>query len=128
MPGALGVKLALPDRPVIAVVGDGAGMYSIQSLWSAVRYNIPVTYIVCNNASYDSLKVNWAALRGRAPGPEEIRGYTALDNPTLDYARIAGAFGIWGQRVEKPDDLAPALKKALQSGEPAVVDVVVQAR
>ena len=58
MPGALGVKLAHPDRPVLAVVGDGASMYTVQALWTASRYNIPVVYAICNNQAYRILKVN----------------------------------------------------------------------
>ena len=54
--GALGIKMAKPDRPVVCVVGDGSAMYSIQGLWTAARYDLPVTYIVCNNQSYRILK------------------------------------------------------------------------
>ena len=58
MPGALGVKLANPARPVVAIVGDGASMYTVQALWTASRFNIPVTYAICNNRAYRVLKVN----------------------------------------------------------------------
>ena len=54
--GALGIKLANPDRPVLAVIGDGSAMYSIQGLWTAVQYDLPVTYVICNNRSYRILK------------------------------------------------------------------------
>ena len=57
MPGALGVKLASPGRPVVAVIGDGSAMWSNQSLWTAAHYNIPVTYVICANASYSQVKL-----------------------------------------------------------------------
>jgi len=123
MPGALGVQLALPERPVVALMGEGAGMYSIQALWTAAHYNIPVTYVIINNASYDTLRVNWIATRGKEPGPDWLRNYVALEKPNLDYVKIAEASGIRGWRVEKPAELAPALKEALQSRKPAVLDV-----
>ena len=125
LPGALGVKLARPDSPVVGVVGDGAALYTIQALWTAARYRIPVTYVICNNASYRILKLNLLQYLGEAAAG---RRFVAMDltDPLLDFARIAEAFGVRGQRVEHPDDLAPALHAALAAGEPALVDVVVE--
>src|SRR5262245_8654975 len=54
---ALGVKLAWPDRPVVALLGDGAAMYGVQGLWSAAHHNIPVTFVIANNAQYKILKI-----------------------------------------------------------------------
>jgi benzoylformate decarboxylase len=58
------VKLANPDRPVVAVVGDGSAMYTIQSLWTAARYQIPILYIILSNRSYRILKLNMNAIAG----------------------------------------------------------------
>jgi benzoylformate decarboxylase len=127
MPGALGVKLANPDRPVLAVVGDGASLYTVQALWTAARYNIPVVYAICNNRSYRILKVNMDIyLRRMLKDQERQSEYVGMDfaNP-LDLAAIAQAMGVAGQKVEDPQALGPALKKAYASGKPAVIDVSI---
>ena len=125
LPGALGVKLARPESPVVGVVGDGAAMYTIQVLWTAAHHHIPVTYVICNNASYRILKLNMLDYLGEAAAR---RRFIAMDltDPLLDFARIAEAFGVRGQRVEHPDELGPALRAALGAGEPALVDVVIE--
>jgi len=124
--GALGIKLAAPDRPVVAVVGDGSAMYSIQGLWSAVRYGLPVTYIICNNRSYRILKhylVNYYfPVLGLEDRKSEYPGMNFFDHP-LDCAAVAEGFGVKGFEVDDPDDLRPTLEKALGLGRPALVDV-----
>jgi benzoylformate decarboxylase len=125
LPGALGVKLARPERPVVGVVGDGSALYTIQALWTAAHHRIPVTYVICNNASYRILKVNMLDYLGEAAAQ---RRFVAMDltDPLLDFARLAEAFGVRGRRVEHPDDLRPVLREALASGEPSLVDVMVE--
>jgi benzoylformate decarboxylase len=127
MPGALGVKLANPDRPVLAVVGDGASMYTVQALWTAARYNIPVVYAICNNRSYRILKVNMDTyLRHMQDDQERQSDYVGMDfaNP-LDLAAIARAMGVAGETVEDPAGLGPALERAYASGKPALLDVSI---
>ena len=127
MPGALGVKLANPDRPVLAVVGDGASMYTVQALWTAARYNIPVVYAICNNRSYRILKVNMDTyLRHMQDDHERQSDYVGMDfaNP-LDLAAIARAMGVAGETVEDPADLGPALERAYATGKPALLDVAI---
>ena len=124
MPGALGVKLASPDRPVVAVVGDGSAMWSIQSLWTAARYQIPVTYVICANASYCQVKMMKTLLMGeRAKG--RYLGMD-LDSPRIDFAHMAQAMGVSGQKVEQPGQLRVALRSALESGKPALVEVIIE--
>ncbi|MBI2847529.1 MAG: thiamine pyrophosphate-binding protein [Chloroflexi bacterium] len=125
MPATLGVKIARPDRPVVGIVGDGSAMYTVQSLWTAAHYNIAVTYVICGNASYDALKIN---MMDYLEGSERKSKFIGMDltNPPLDFAKLAHAFGIPGVRVERPEHLQPALKKALAMEGPAVVDVVIQ--
>ena len=127
MGGALGIKLAHPDRPVVAVVGDGASLYTIQALWTAARYNIPVTYVICNNRTYRILKQNMDIyLRDMLEDKERVSEYVGMDFPLpLDVAGIARGFGVNGVQVTKPEDVAPAMEKALASGTPQVVDVVI---
>ena len=127
MPGALGIKLANPDRPVVAVVGDGASMYTVQALWTAARYNIPVTYAICNNRSYRILKVNMDVyLRGMLEDAERSSEYVGMDFATpLPLAELAQAMGVAGRNVEDPAELRPALESAIASGQPSVINVSI---
>jgi benzoylformate decarboxylase len=106
------------------VVGDGSAMWSIQALWTAAHYHIPVTYVVCANASYCQVKVMKNFLMG-----EEAKGrYLGMDleNPKIDFANLAQAIGVSGQKVEHPEQLRGALRSALESGEPALLEVIIE--
>ena len=127
MPGALGVQLANPGRPVLAVVGDGASLYTVQALWTAALYNIPVVYAICNNRSYRILKVNMDTyLRHMLQDQERESEYVGMnfENP-LDLAALGQALGVAGERIEDPAALGPALERAYASGKPAVLDVCI---
>ena len=127
MPGAIGVQMASPGRPVVGVVGDGASMYTVQALWTAARYNVPVTWVICNNRSYKILKVNMEVyLRNMLKDTQRKSEYLGTDfSPPLDLAAIAEGFGVHGRRVEEPSDLRPALEEAIGMNAPALVDVVI---
>lgn len=118
MPASMGLKLALPERPVVCVIGDGSSMYSIQALWSAARYGANVTTVVINNRGYSILK----GFRDAIGAGEKVPG---LDLPGIDIVQIARGFGVDGERVEKPDSLKETLVKALGAGRPYLVDVAV---
>ncbi len=127
MGAGMGLKLARPDRPVITIVGDGTAMMSVQGLWTAVNSNIPVVYIVCNNASYRVLKLNMGVyLKDVIKEPERESKYLGMDFPApFDFSSIARAFGVHGARVEKVEEIGPALQAALDSGGPAVIDMII---
>src|SRR2546430_2197645 len=122
LPAALGVKLALPNRPVVALVGDGSSMYTNQALWTAARESLAVVYVIFNNTSYRILKQRTKALKGFSA--EDDR-YVAmdLDRPLIDFVGLARSLGVSGTRVEKSSDIGPAVEKALASGGPHPVDV-----
>ncbi|MFC1949278.1 thiamine pyrophosphate-binding protein [Chloroflexota bacterium] len=124
MSGALGVKLASSDRPVVAVTGDGSAMWSIQSLWTAARYNIPVTYIICANACYRQVRIMKFRLMG-----EKAKGRylgTDLSDPRIDFCGLAESMGVTARRVERPEELGETLRAALDSGEPNLVEVYIE--
>lgn len=121
LPGAVGIQLAMPDRPVVCVVGEGASMYAVQALWTAARYGIPVTFVVVNNSQY-------AILKSFASGSGIEGGIPGLDLPDLDPAAVARAFGVPARTVEDPGKLAHALEDALSSGGPFLLDVLVDRR
>ena len=127
MPGALGLKLAQPDRPVLAVVGDGASMYTVQALWTAATFNIPVVYAICNNRAYRILKVNMDIYLKRMLNDEErVSEYKGMDfaNP-LDLAAVAQGLGVGSEKVADPALLGPAVRRAFESGRPALIDVSI---
>lgn len=124
LPGALGLKVAYPDRPVVGIASDGSSMYSITALWTAAHHRIPVTFVMCNNASYRLLKLNLQKYRSAG---EAGRPFAHLDlsDPELRFDRIAEALGIRGRRIERPDEIGPALREAIASGEPRMLDVIL---
>lgn len=124
MPAPIGIKLARPDAPVMSIVGDGAALYTIQALWTAAHYKIPVTWVICNNRSYRILKLNMLDWLGEgAAGRRFVQ--MDLNDPPLDFSQIAASFGVKGARLEHPDQLGDALREAQQSNEPRLLDVVI---
>src|ERR687885_930531 len=117
MPASVGLKLALPERPVVCVIGDGSSMYSIQALWSAARYEANVTFVVVNNRGYSILKGFRDAI-----GAGEVPG---LDVPGVNFAGLARDLGCEGETVEEAEHLRDTLKRALNADRPYLVDVVV---
>jgi benzoylformate decarboxylase len=124
MGAALGMKLAAPDRPVVAVIGDGTAMYAIQALWTAASYRIPVTYVMCNNRSYKVLRENMTRYLTGSPRRSEYVGMDFYRLP-LDFVKLAAAFEVPGIRVERPEELAPAVRRGLTSRGPLVIDAIL---
>ncbi|MGH9121963.1 MAG: thiamine pyrophosphate-binding protein [Acidimicrobiales bacterium] len=125
-PGAIGLKIANPDKTVFGFSGDGGSMYTIQCLWTAARYGVATKFVVCNNRSYELLKVNideyWKE-RGIAEHAFPV-GFDLAD-PPLHFDRIAAALGIGSVRVEKPDQIGPAIDAALAHDGPFLIDLVI---
>jgi benzoylformate decarboxylase len=120
IPGAVGVSLALPGRPVAAIVGDGSTMYGVQGLWTAAHHKLPITYIITNNRSYRIIKERLVSMRSTAQ-------FTGMDlrDPEIDFLHLAQSFGLAGRRVTDPKDIAPVLREAFASGKPNLVDMRV---
>ncbi|HEX2225506.1 MAG TPA: thiamine pyrophosphate-dependent enzyme, partial [Candidatus Binatia bacterium] len=120
---AIGAKLASPKRRVVACLGDGSCMFGIQGLWTLAKYRIPLLVLVFNNRAYMAVKNQF---RGDA---ERIRVAAELGaelvGPEINFARLAESFGIFGQRIEDPDQIEPALNRAIHQPGPALVDVVI---
>ena len=127
MGGALGLKLANPDKPVVGIIGDGSSMMTVQALWTAAVYDIPVVYIICNNRAYRVLKLNMNAYKRDILGESDPRSrYMAMDFPVpMNIAGMAEAMGVRGRQIDDPADVAPALTAALESGKPTVLDVSI---
>jgi benzoylformate decarboxylase len=114
---AVGVQMAQPDRPVVCVIGEGSVQYAVQAFWSAVAYDVPLTVFVLRNEEYAILK--WFA------GLENVEGAPGLDLPKLDCTALASAYGVMARRTEGVDDTREALRAAIGSGKPELVEVRV---
>jgi benzoylformate decarboxylase len=123
---ALGVKLAWPDRPVLAILGEGAAMYGIQGLWSAARYKLDVTFVISNNAQYQILKAGAAGMGLPAARAGQFVGMD-LDGPEINMVALAQAMGVAAERVTEPADLARKVQASLaQGGGPRLFDVPIE--
>jgi benzoylformate decarboxylase len=127
MGAAIGVKLGSPHRPVIAIMGDGTAMMTVQALWTAASRKTPVVFIICNNSMYRILRVNMNVymdqVTEQSDKPREYLG-TNFD-PSFDFAAIANAFGVQSKRVEDPSEVALALQAAVAADAPYVLDVAI---
>jgi benzoylformate decarboxylase len=121
LPAALGVKLALPHRPVVALIGDGSTMYTSQALWTAAHESLAVAYVIFNNASYRILKQRTRALKGFSAEDDH---YVAmdLDRPLIDFVGLARSLGVPGERVDRAPDIGPAMGRAFASRGPYLID------
>ncbi|TFF95857.1 MAG: thiamine pyrophosphate-binding protein [Promethearchaeota archaeon] len=115
IPHAIGAKLANPDKQVVCLTGDGSFMFNVQELETAVRMDLPIIVVIANNSCWGMIKSNQKNnLKKR---------YCDVDFPATDYANIAAGFGCYTEKVTKPEDIQPALKRAVDSKKPAVIDV-----
>lgn len=122
---AIGVKLAWPDRPVLALIGDGSAMYGVQGLWTAAHYRLPVTFVVTNNTEYRILKDCARVLKL----PEACAGrFVGLDivDPGIDYVGLSRALGVAARRLTEPDELAQAVSESLVGDAPQLIEVPVK--
>jgi benzoylformate decarboxylase len=127
--GALGVKLAHPDRPVVALSGDGSAMYSIQALWTAAHHDLDILFVIVSNREYRVLKHNLDEYRRRFDAPSE-RPYPHMDlsDPVLGFVDMARGMGVPGRLVSEAEDLERAVQEGLAAGGPYLLDVVVSGK
>ncbi|HIE28022.1 TPA: thiamine pyrophosphate-binding protein [Candidatus Poribacteria bacterium] len=125
LPAAIGAKLAAPDAQVVPVIGDGDFMMTMQELATAMQYDVPVVVCVLNNIGWGSIR----DLQISKFGEDRIIAteFTKKDGElyTPNFALVAQAFGAYGERVEKPEEIKPALKRAFDSKKTSVLDVMV---
>lgn len=117
LPASIGVQLARPDRPVVCVIGEGSVQYAVSAFWTAVAYDVPVTFLVLRNSEYAILK--WFA------EVESVQGAPGLDLPALDVAAVAEGYGVSAHRVRERDQVRDALARSLASAKPELVEVPV---
>ncbi len=127
--GAIGAKVAHPDRVVVAVSGDGSAMYSIQALWSAAHHKLAIVFVILANREYRVLKHNLDVYRQRF-GELMNHPYPHMDltQPGLGFVDMARGMGVAGTAVTNPDDLRAAIARAVASGEPHLVEVAIEGK
>jgi benzoylformate decarboxylase len=121
---SIGAKLAWPNRPVLAILGEGAALYGIQGLWTAARYRIPVTFVIANNAQYQILKIGAAGMKLPHALASRFTGMDLIE-PEIDMVTLAKSFGVDAIRVTEPDELSEAVKRSLVSDQPQLIDVPI---
>ena len=121
---AIGVQLAWPERPVLGLLGEGAALYGIQGLWTAAHYQIPVTFVVFNNAQYQILKVGARQLGLPAAMRNQFVGMDLVE-PEVDLVALAGALGVAAYRVETAPELADAVRDALRNRRPRLIELPI---
>ena len=127
MAGVLGARLAAPETPSVAVVGDGCFLMLPSVVATAVEYGLPAVWLVWNNGGYVSIRDQQRGYFGAGRELATSFRYDASGEPySADHAAMARSMGAEGLRVETPGDLGPALKTALSSGRPTVIDVLVE--
>ena len=125
LPMALGLKIGMPDRPVVCISGDGSSMYSNQTLWTSAKYGVGAVYVIANNGSYRILKERVLKLDGRT---KEFHRFIAmdLDEPRLDFLKLAESMGVPAKRAITPGELTKGIREAIDSGRPCLLDAVIR--
>ena len=124
----MGTAVANPDRTVFGIIGDGSAMMTIQGLWTAANDNIPCIFVICNNGMYRVLKVNFDVYQREILQQKESSGenlpYSDFPTP-FDISAVATSMGVHGERITDPAEISPAVQRAVASGKPAVLDIVI---
>jgi benzoylformate decarboxylase len=128
IPGAVGAKLAHPDRTVVGFTGDGGAMYTLQALWTAAHYRVGAKFVVCNNHSYRLLKQNlvdyWSDLGTNHP--ESFPPPFDIGEPDIDFVSLGKGLGVPGLRVTQPLEIAPAIQAMLGHEGPFLIELVLE--
>jgi acetolactate synthase I/II/III large subunit len=124
LPVALGAAVAAPNRPVIALIGDGASMYTIQALWTIVAEKLDVTTVILNNGSYAILNIELERTGAEKAGPK-AKAQLDISQPPIDFVSIAKGMGMPAERTQTAEEFNKALENALREPGPHLIDAVV---
>ena len=124
LPAATGAAVACPDRRVFAMQADGAGMYTLQALWTQAREGLDVTNIVFNNGKYAILQLEFDRVGAHSPGPKAM-SMLDLTNPALDWVSLATGMGVPAERATTADEFNAALAKSIATAGPTLIEAVI---
>jgi len=122
---AVGELVAVAERPVLALIGDGSAMYGIQGLWTAAHYRLPVTFVICNNREYKILKDCAGVLKLPAARAGRFEGLD-VNCPAIDFVALAESLGVSARRVSEPEELSDAASRSLAADAPRLIEVAVR--
>jgi benzoylformate decarboxylase len=122
VPAAVGACLGRPDRPVLAIVGDGSFQFSVQAIWTAVQQQVSLVVVVLDNGGYLAVK---QAIEGYLKVPHDPRVHPGTRLPGIDHAAVAAGYGASGWRAEHGGEVAAAVKEAFNAGGTQVVATTV---
>jgi len=120
MAASAGIQIARPERPLVAVIGDGSALFSIQALWTAAHLDLPITYVIPNNRGYRILKQRLLSFHGNT-------NYVGMDlmDPEIDFVGLAKSLGVEAERITDPAAIRPAIEASVAAGKPRLLDVAV---
>jgi acetolactate synthase-1/2/3 large subunit len=124
LPVAIGAAVACPDRPVLALVGDGAAMYTNQALWTMVNEDLDITVVIFNNRSYAILNVELERVGAEGAG-DKAKSQLDLSEPPIDFAAMARSMGMPAVSVSTAEGFNKALQHALDEPGPHLIDAIV---
>ena len=124
LPVAVGAATASPGRPVLALIGDGSAMYTIQALWTIAREGLDVTTIIFNNRSYGILNIELERVGADKIGPK-AKAQLDLSEPAIDFVSMAKGMGVAGQRTATAEEFNAALEKAVKTRGPYLIEAIV---
>jgi acetolactate synthase-1/2/3 large subunit len=123
-PVAIGAAIAAPDRKVVCLTGDGAFLYTPQSLWTIARENLDIVIIVAVNRSYEILKIELARM-GEVNAGRASRTLLSLDDPAIDYRRLAQSFGVEARRADTVIAFDRLLAEAMTHRGPLLIEALI---
>jgi len=124
LPNAIGAAIACPDRRVLALIGDGASMYTIQALWTLAHEKLNVTSIIFNNASYSVLNMELERVGAKEAGPK-AKAQFDLHAPVLNFAQLGAGMGVHAVRAADTEEFVCALEHALANPGPHLIEAMV---
>jgi acetolactate synthase-1/2/3 large subunit len=124
LPVAVGAAVACPDRKVLALIGDGSAMYTVQSIWTMARERLDVTILIFANHSYQILRGELTNVGVQNPGPRAI-DMLSLDRPVIDWTGMARSMGAEACRVDDCADLVKAMEAGFACQGPYLIEVAV---
>ncbi len=124
LPNAVGAAIACPSRPVLALIGDGSSMYTLQALWTMAREQLNVTTVIFNNASYSVLNVELNRVGAEQAGPK-AKSQLDLHGPVLNFAQLGQGMGVHSVRAESAEEFTRALEQALATPGPHLIEAMV---
>lgn len=124
MPVAIGAAIACPDRKVLALVGDGSGMYTVQALWTMAREGLDITVVIWANRTYQILKGEFNNVGAGSPG-HKARDMLDIDRPDLDWVSMAQGMGVPATRVHDCEGLTAQIQRGLATEGPTLIEAVL---